>query len=179
MTGRAPNMTEKLAATLLAWLEALGAPIPREHAQAMSAAQIVSLFEFDHWPIRRIDGGTNHPDNLMPRFIAAHGVKTATIDVPQIAKRKRIVEKEAARTKVAMMPGPYGHLEVEFVIDDDNPRVARPPDPLRDPELYRPRPRPKATLRSRGFDKSKTRTFRGKVVARKQRAAISRGRTAP
>lgn len=91
MNVRAPNMTEKLAATLLAWLDALGAPIPRDHAQAMSASQICSLFEFDHWPVRRVDGGTNHPDNLLPRFIPAHGVKTATIDVPQIAKRKRIV----------------------------------------------------------------------------------------
>lgn len=149
MTLRAPNMEEKLAATLLAWLRALGAPIPRDHAQAMTASQICSLFEFHHYPIRRADGGTNHPDNLEPIFIAAHREQTAKIDVPQISKRKRIVETEAERTKRV-------HAEIPVIaalLDDDRPA----------------RRRPKSRLRSRGFDKTRTRTFKGKVVSRRRR----------
>lgn len=96
MSDRAPNMTEKLAATILAWQRALGAPIPREHAQAMTADQICSLIEFDHYPVRRVDGGTTHPDNLEPRFIAAHAEKTAKTDVPQIRKADRLATAKAA-----------------------------------------------------------------------------------
>ena len=69
--------------------------IPYEHTKAMSAEQICSLWAFDHWPIRKADGGSDHPSNLMPRLIAAHREKTAKIDVPEMAKSKRIRRKEA------------------------------------------------------------------------------------
>lgn len=145
MTRRDPNMTEKLACALLQWLEALGEPIPRGHAQLMSPDQICSLFQFDHYPIRYIDGGTTHPDNLMPKFIAAHRKKTAEIDVPQIRKADRIRKKRTPQ--IAKIDG----HEIEFVIDDDNPGVARRPDPERDPELFvKPRRR---KINSRGFQK--------------------------
>lgn len=151
MIRRDPNMTEKLACALLHWLHALGAPIPREHAQLMTADQICSLFQFDHWPIRYADGGTTHPDNLQPSFIAAHREKTATIDVPQISKRKRIVETEGERTKRVMTEIPV----IAAVIDGlDEASVAR---------------RPTSRLRSRGFDKTRTRGFDNKVRPRKQR----------
>lgn len=79
------SLKAKLAATLLK----LG-HIPYEHSKQMTADQIISLFHFDHWPIRHADGGPDEPWNLEPRLIADHREKTAVIDVPQIAKGKRI-----------------------------------------------------------------------------------------
>lgn len=148
MTARAPNMTEKLAATIVAWQRALGAPIPREHVRAMSAAQICSLVEFDHYPIRRVDGGSNDPDNLEPRFRLEHREKTRTIDVPQIRKADRI--RKRGRPVRNLRPS-----DVEFVIDDDKPGVVRSPDPVRDLDLFRRKSRwPQGRkLRSRGFER--------------------------
>lgn len=85
MTGRAPNLTEKLASTLI-----IVGEIPHRDAQQMTAAQINSLFDFDHYPIRRNDGGSNHPSNLVPRYKLAHREKTAKIDKPQMAKADRL-----------------------------------------------------------------------------------------
>lgn len=96
MTRRDPNMTEKLAATLIALCRALGQPIPREHLQSMTADQICSLFQFDHYPVRYVDGGTTHPDNLEPMWISGHRLKTRTVDVPQIRKADRLATARQA-----------------------------------------------------------------------------------
>lgn len=89
MTARAPNLTEKLASALI-----IVGGISYRDAQQMSAHQICSLFDFDHYPIRRDDGGTNHPSNLVPRYKLAHRKKTATIDKPQMAKADRLSEAQ-------------------------------------------------------------------------------------
>jgi hypothetical protein len=89
------NLTTKLASALLAIRDHKGRPlIEWEHAKLMSAAQIISLFEFDHWPIRHEAGGPDEPWNLFPRFIHEHRIKTAKIDVPEAAKIKRISKTE-------------------------------------------------------------------------------------
>jgi hypothetical protein len=80
----------RLASALLA----LG-DIPYEHAKSMSADQIISLYQFDHYPIRKRDGGPFMPWNLVPRLIAAHRHKTSTYDQPQIAKDRRLQAKQA------------------------------------------------------------------------------------
>jgi hypothetical protein len=80
----------KLAATLLR----LG-DIPHEHAKQMTSDQIISLYQFDHYPVRRADGGPDEAWNVTPRLIAAHRRKTAKLDVPEIAKGKRIRRKWA------------------------------------------------------------------------------------
>jgi hypothetical protein len=98
---RDPNMTEKAACLWLMYLDAIGEPIPREHAQAMTADQIMSLVEFDHYPVRYENGGTTHPDNLWARFIRAHREKTAKIDKPASAKAKRL-DASNARHAVAL-----------------------------------------------------------------------------
>lgn len=161
MTARAPNMREKLAATILAWQRALGTPVPREHAQAMTAHQICSLVEFDHYPVRRVDGGTNHPDNLEPLFRAEHRHKTATIDVPQIRKADRITRTEQALRAGTGMPGDPG-------ITPEAQKVASSwvRELLGDPPRGE---RPKRRMQSRGFDKTKSRTFAGKVRERSLR----------
>ena len=88
------NMEIKLAAALLQLRDDAGFKlIPYQHAKAMSAAQIISLFEFDHWPIPRAEGGLDQPWNIVPLFIAEHRRKTREYDVPRIAKNKRIMRK--------------------------------------------------------------------------------------
>lgn len=86
MTARAHiGLETKLAAALLA----LG-HIEYEHSKLMSARQICSLFQFDHYPIRHDDGGPAEPWNLVPRLILAHRLKTSKYDVPQMAKADRL-----------------------------------------------------------------------------------------
>lgn len=87
----------KCAAALLTMKGDDGLPlIPWEHAKQMTSDQIISLFQFDHYPIRHEAGGPALPWNLVPRMIRAHRIKTAKIDQPEIAKIKRITEEQAA-----------------------------------------------------------------------------------
>jgi hypothetical protein len=79
----------KLAAALLSRGE-----IPYEHSKLMTASQICSLYNFDHYPVRFADGGQTAPWNLTPRLIGEHKAKTAKIDQPQLAKQRRIRVRE-------------------------------------------------------------------------------------
>lgn len=102
-----PSRTIKLAATLLTLRhEVDGELVPIfsfEEAKALSAEQIISLFEYDHYPIRHDDGGPVEPWNLVPRLIQAHRKKTATIDIPQMRKADRInAAHEAHLTRVSI-----------------------------------------------------------------------------
>ena len=49
--------------------------------------------EFDHYPIRAADGGSNELNNCVAVCKKCHRWKTAKIDIPQSAKAKRIEEK--------------------------------------------------------------------------------------
>lgn len=69
--------------------------IPHEHAKLMSDDQIISLFHCDHDPIPHAEGGPAEAWNLTHRLIAAHREKTAKVDVPTIAKGKRLRRNEA------------------------------------------------------------------------------------
>lgn len=80
----------KLAAALLA----LG-HIDYEESKAMTAGQIISRYDFDHWPILHALGGQDVPWNLRPLLRAKHREKSSK-DTTAVAKVKRI---EAARCK--------------------------------------------------------------------------------
>lgn len=89
------NMTTKLAAVLLEMKVAdengdLVPWIDRETAKNMTAHQICSLVNFDHCPVPKAFGGSDHPTNLVARPIIEHRIKTAKTDVPAIAKTARI-----------------------------------------------------------------------------------------
>lgn len=85
------SLTVKLAAALLMLRDENGELlIPHEHAKLMSADQIISLYQFDHYPIRKDDDGPDEPWNLEPKGIMRHRKKTAEIDVPQMAKADRL-----------------------------------------------------------------------------------------
>lgn len=84
----------QLAAALLQLVDAKGERlIPYAHSKMMTATQIVSLFELDHFPFRVADGGTSDPWNLTWRLRAEHKRKTATIDQPELGKQRRIRTK--------------------------------------------------------------------------------------
>lgn len=96
----------QLAAALLQIRDAEGRPaITHEHAKLMTADQVISLFQRDHYPIRKENGGPDLHWNLMFLFIGAHRAKTSTIDVPQSAKVRRLsAGQEDFRTRVLARP---------------------------------------------------------------------------
>lgn len=78
------SLTTKLAAALRDLLK-----IPYEHAKAMSAEQILSLVQWQHIVPHALDGSDEHW-NLEPLLIGAHREITAKVDIPRIAKTKRV-----------------------------------------------------------------------------------------
>ena len=92
------SLKTKLAAALLT-IKRVNEDGELEHvirfgeSKHLTADQIIARFRFDHWPIRHADGGPDEPWNLEPRPVAEHDKKTAEIDVPQIAKQKRIRQR--------------------------------------------------------------------------------------
>lgn len=104
---RAPNLTEKLAATLI-----LAGLVDREAAKSMTAREIVGLFDCDHFPIPRAMGGSNHPTNLNMRLRPGHRAKTAAADIPMIAKVKRGAQKRVEH-EARMSAKLTGELVVE------------------------------------------------------------------
>ena len=104
MKRKPPTKDEKLAAVLLEYQRLLGDPIDREQAKQMTAAEITSLFQWDHdvhVVNRQSDDPKvyNHPTIMTPRLILQHREKTAKKDIPQIAKGKRIRADNAQHTE--------------------------------------------------------------------------------
>ena len=64
--------------------------IDHDTAKTLTPDQIISLFHMDHWPIRKGDGGPDAPWNIVFRPIMEHRVKTAKVDLPEIAKSRKI-----------------------------------------------------------------------------------------
>jgi hypothetical protein len=77
--------------------------IPREHAKLMTPDQMLSLVHVDHDPVpfalARDLGWSpeqyNHPSNLTLRLIRDHRTKTASKDIPDLAKTDRIRTEHA------------------------------------------------------------------------------------
>lgn len=89
------SLKTKLASALLEmrrYDEAEAAFVPvigYEESKSMTADQIIARFHFDHG-IAHAHGGPDEPWNLKPMAVEDHREKTARIDVPRIAKSKRI-----------------------------------------------------------------------------------------
>ncbi len=143
MTRKAISKDEKLASALLELQRLRGDPIDRESAKAMTAAQIVSLFQFDHDAGYVAHGADNHPTGLTPLLISEHREKTRK-DKGIIAKCARVSKAhEAFRSRLLSKQNGDGEEMVKGR-----------------------RKKGGATLRSRGFDKSKRKLMSGKVVER-------------
>lgn len=71
------------------------AQIPHAHAKLMTADDLISLFQWHHIEYHA-DSANDAHYNLDPLLIKAHRERTAKIDIPQIAKTKRITKDQAA-----------------------------------------------------------------------------------
>lgn len=99
MKRRPPTLKEKLACMIMLYLQ-----MPYEHAKTMSVADTLGLVDWDHDHIPvaiaiangETPGQYNHPSRLKPRFSEDHAVKTATVDIPQIAKADRLSDAHKA-----------------------------------------------------------------------------------
>jgi hypothetical protein len=93
MTRRAPNKDERIAAALLhikrgdEWL------IPEPLRSSGDAKAICQHVEWHH-NVHHAMGGTTAPQNMIPLSKEAHAVQTRKVDIPRIAKMKRIMKKE-------------------------------------------------------------------------------------
>jgi hypothetical protein len=80
--------------------------LTHDEAKALSEDQILSLFQWDHYPIPHTPP-YNGPDehwNLEPRLIVPHRVKTAKVDIPRIAKGKRVSKDFEEHTRTMQTP---------------------------------------------------------------------------
>jgi hypothetical protein len=100
MTRAHINLTTKLASALLALGE-----IPYSDAKQMTAAQIISLYQFDHGILHGVVV-IDEFWNLTPRLITPHRAKSRS-DTGVVAKVKRLarVTEEASRRLLAKEPG--------------------------------------------------------------------------
>lgn len=176
MTRKHISLKTKLAAALLQlreygsdgqWLPI----IDHTHAKQMTANQIISLFHWDHYPVPHAEGGPDEPWNLHAELIGAHREKTRKVDVPRIAKNKRIRKKEREhRFYVKTRWMTRAEIEREYPdtplpLDDDQLQALPPPR-----EIYAGVGRRMLrTLKSGGFDKTKSRGFDGKVKPRRKK----------
>jgi hypothetical protein len=101
----------KLASALLTIVrpDASGKFVPvisYEDSKLLTAEQIIGRFHFDHYPIPHAQGGSDHHSNLVPRPTGEHKERTAKLDIPQIAKTKRLSkEQEAFRARLLAKAG--------------------------------------------------------------------------
>lgn len=70
-----------------------------EDSKLMTEDQVLSVFGWDHYPIRKADGGPDVHWNLTPRPILGHRRKTAQKDIPEMAKADRIKGRAAGMRK--------------------------------------------------------------------------------
>ncbi len=93
-----PTLKMKLAAALV-----LLGEIPYAHAKAMTADQVISLFQFDHG-IYHTWGGSDDFWNLEPMFIRTHRAKTKK-DAKVIAKVRRAERRRVDEANVSSERG--------------------------------------------------------------------------
>jgi len=139
-------MTEKLASVLLELQHLRGDPIDRGHAKLMTAAEICSLFQFDHAAGYACDGKDNHPTGLTPLLIAEHRKKTATSDVPAIAKGKRLSAAHAEFRERMLAKAGNG-------AEESSKKKSK-------------KDKTACCLRSRGFEKGKSRPIQSRGFAK-------------
>ena len=78
--------------------------LSHDDAKALSEDQVLSLFHWDHTVIPHAEDGPDVHWNLAPELIVPHRKKTATVDVPGIAKRKRVATGHAEHLRTMNTP---------------------------------------------------------------------------
>lgn len=98
MSRRHISLEQKLAAAIRELFQ-----IPHEHAKLMTADQMLSLVEWHHIEYHATEGSDEHW-NLDPMTIKGHKARTAKIDLPQIAKTKRITKAHEEFRRTILTP---------------------------------------------------------------------------
>jgi hypothetical protein len=78
--------------------------LTHDEAVSLSEDQVLSLVNWDHYPVPHAHGGPDTHYNLMAALIPAHREKTAKVDVPQIAKTRRVSREHEEFRKRLMTP---------------------------------------------------------------------------
>lgn len=95
-----PSLTEMLATALL---QLFPDAMTFDEAKMLTAKQIVARVrkshDLHHWTYVAVLDGTNHPTNMSWLTAAVHDKRTAEIDIPCIAKMKRIDKRQRGLTK--------------------------------------------------------------------------------
>ena len=154
--------------------------IPYAHAKLMTDYQINSLVEWHHNVHHSAQGkqtvvpDVDHFSNLAPILIAAHLEQTKR-DLKIIAKIKRTKRKGITIGDVPLGAGNDALISVGDAIASGFRQglrnayeriVAEEARKAKAGGVLRHWPKVKRKIRSRGFDKTKRRTMRGKVVPR-------------
>lgn len=88
-------------AAALCWI----GEISSDDAKALGDEGVISLFQFDHYPIAKEHGGPDESWNLKPRFIKDHREKT-TKDQKFSAKLRKVTkEQEQFRARMLAKTG--------------------------------------------------------------------------
>lgn len=134
---KALSLATKLAAALACLLP----QAERDELRARHAApeEVISRFHQDHI-VPHADDGTDDWWNINPLLVALHQEKTAKVDVPRIAKGKRLRAKEAEHQR-RMAVG--RDIIADLMRDADPDKITIVVTPKR--------PRPKPKLQSRPF----------------------------
>ena len=125
MTRKRPHISlaTKLASALSELEFLRGTALPFHTMQSMDAKTYLHRFDWDH-VIPHAHSGDIHYTNLTPMLRADHRRKTATVDVPRIAKSKRVARKQAAHAK--RMDEKYLPVDVRGdMADSDAPPKSR------------------------------------------------------
>lgn len=122
-------LTTKLASCLAELQYLRGDPIPFKQLQDMTAGQLCSLYQWDHSIYAAWNGG-EHYTNITPRLTQAHREKTHKIDIPTIAKVKRIAKArrlEISRSRMAKKRATGQVMRVDVTgARDDGHNTPRP-----------------------------------------------------
>jgi len=103
--------------------------------RSKSAEEILARVSWDHDPIPKAHGGPDKHYNLVPRLRADHVRKTATRDVPMIAKVRRVARRhnEHLARMAAKSGDASGTVEMRATMRAKRKIPSRP-----FPKVYRP-----------------------------------------
>lgn len=78
--------------------------LSHDEAKALSEDQVLSLFQFQHGVIPHAEGGPDTHWNIEPMLIVQHREVTAKVDIPGIAKRRRVRTDFEEHTRTMLTP---------------------------------------------------------------------------
>lgn len=98
MTRKHISIKTKLAAAICQLF------LTHDEAVALSEDQVLLLVHWDHCPVPHAEGGPDAHFNLVAALVPGHREKTAKIDIPGIAKRKRITKAHQDFQRLMLTP---------------------------------------------------------------------------